>query len=347
MNSVSYRAGIVGCGRIACGFDDDPLHGYVSTHAGAYVRTSGLELVALSDLDRGRLELYGEKFHVRGRYEDYREMLAREKLDVLSVCTWNDTHREIVEQAVSAGVKAIFCEKPVAESLASADAILRCCGEAGVLLLVDHQRRFDRFHQRVACFIREGQLGRIQQITCYYTAGIANTGTHLLDLLRFFCGEVEWVQAVASRNSSPNSSDPNLDGLVQFREGLLAVLQACDVRDYTIFEVNLLGTLGRLRIMSHGFEAQFEEARESARFSGYRELYASAVPFEANGTREYMLQAMNHLRECLATRGRPVSSGEDGRAALEIICALRESAESGGRRVDLPLRESSFVICSR
>ena len=47
-----YRAGIIGCGRIGCGFDDDPNRGYVSTHAGAYARTDGVDLVAMADLDR-------------------------------------------------------------------------------------------------------------------------------------------------------------------------------------------------------------------------------------------------------------------------------------------------------
>ena len=65
-----YRAAIVGCGRIGCAFDDDPCRGYVSTHAGAYKRTPGVELVALSDIDAARLHKYADKFEVCGRYID-------------------------------------------------------------------------------------------------------------------------------------------------------------------------------------------------------------------------------------------------------------------------------------
>ena len=111
-----YRAGIVGCGRIGCAFDDDTSRGYVSTHAGAYHQTPGVDLVALADLDQAKLDKYGAKYGVPGLYQDVNQMLAQESLDILSICTWNDTHRAIVRGAIDAGVKAIFCEKPISLS---------------------------------------------------------------------------------------------------------------------------------------------------------------------------------------------------------------------------------------
>jgi len=142
---MTYRAGIIGCGRIGCAFDDDPRRSYVSTHAGAYVRTPGVDLVGLCDIDTTALDRFGEKFGVSGRYVDLSTMLAKEQLDILSVCIWNQMHREVVEQAVDAGVKAVFCEKPIAESLQAADAMIQECARHGVILMIDHQRRFDRF----------------------------------------------------------------------------------------------------------------------------------------------------------------------------------------------------------
>jgi predicted dehydrogenase len=271
-------------------------------------------------------------------------MLCHEHLDIVSVCTWNSTHREIVEKALKTGVRAIFCEKPIAESLVSADLMIDQCAENKVILMVDHQRRFDRFHQDVAAYLRDGRLGQIQQATCYYTAGVANTGSHLFDLLRFFFGEIEWVQGVYSKNSSRNPNDPNVDGWLQFNDGVLAAVQACDVRHYTIFEINILANLGRLRLTSHGFDVQFEEAQESTRFVGYRELRSARSPLALSEPREFMLQAVEHLLDCLERKQNPLCSGEDGRRALEIICALRESADSGGGRIQLPLTNSSIVI---
>ncbi len=342
-----YRAGIVGCGRIGCGFDDEPARGYTATHAGAYAQTPEVDLVALADVDSAKVERYAEKYGVPGHYGDYRAMLAGEELDILSVCTWNDTHREIVEEAVEAGVKAVFCEKPIAGDLKDAEVMIRHCTEAGVVLMVNHPRRFDRFHQEVAGYIRSSGLGPIQQVTCYYTAGVANTGSHLFDLLRFFFGEVDWVSGLVSRNPSANPEDPNIDGWLCFEGGLLASVQACEAAAYTIFEINILGTRGRFRLTSHGFDAEFEQARESRRFNGYRELVRDVPPLNPNGPREFMVQAVSHLLECLENSQDLVSSGKDGLQALEIICALRESAEDEGRRMRLPLFESRIAVHSR
>ena len=98
--------------------------------------------------------------------------------------------------------------------------------------------------------------------------------------------------------------------------------------------------------MSHGFDAQFEEVRESARFTGYHELHPAVTPIDPSGPREFMLQAVAHLLDCLKRDQKPLCSGEDGRRALEIICALRESVDADGRRVCLPLAESSVTIQS-
>jgi predicted dehydrogenase len=337
---TAYRAAVVGCGRIGCAFDDDPRRGYVSTHAGAYAATDGFDLVALCDVDVDRLARYGEKFRARGRYTSVDDLLAKQDVDVLSICTTVDTHSSITARAAEAGVRAVFCEKPIAGTLADADEMVRISDERGMMLFVGHQRRFDRFHREAAAYVREGGFGPVQQATAYYTAGLANTGTHLVDLLRLLIGEAAWVMGTLSAAPSGNPADPNVDGWIGFDGGAVAALQATDVQAYTIFEVNLLGTAGRLRVGDHGFSATYEQAVDSPRFAGYQQLVPAAVPIDDSGPREYMLQAMAHVRDCLDGNAIPWSSGRDGRQALEILVALRWSADQGGRRVDLPLPAS-------
>jgi predicted dehydrogenase len=344
---VTVRAGVIGCGRIGCGFDDDPRRRCASSHARAYLRTAGAKLAALCDTDEEKLARYGAKFGVRGRYINYEEMLEKENLDIVSICTLSASHLEIVRAAVAAGVHGIFCEKPIAESLSAADEMIRLCAERGVALMIGHQRRFDPMHQRLARFVRDGGLGRVQQGTCYYTAGVANTGTHLFDLLRFYLGDVAWVQGHMSASVSPNAADPNIDGWLGFVNGAVVALQALDVAAYTVFEIVLLGTKWRLRLGAHGSRAEFEEARPSERFSGYRELFSAAPPVESKFTRELLMCGIAHLIDCLERGTRPVSSGEDGRAALEIICALSQSAVECGKRIDLPVANTSVMVPSK
>ena len=280
---MKYRAGIVGCGRIGSEFDDDPKRKVISTHAGAYSAVDEVELVAVCDLNKERLKKCGKRWHVPSLYQDYGEMLGKEGLDILSICTWNSTHLEIVKEAVNSGVKAIFCEKPIADSLKNADEMIKLCNEKKVILQIDHQRRFDKFHQEIRSFLQNGNLGRIQQITFYYTSGIANTGSHMFDLLRFFFGDVAWVQATYSRNKSPNPNDPNIDGVMKFRDGTFCAIQACDVQEFLIFEMDCIGTKGRLNITHSGFDVEFYEVRESEIFSGYKEIFKSDFPINKTG----------------------------------------------------------------
>ena len=270
-------------------------------------------------------------------------MLQREGLDIVSICTPSYSHLEVARAAVTSGVRGIFCEKPIADSVEAADEMIRLCAANDVALLVDHQRRFDPMHQRLAKFVRDGGMGQLQQVTCYYTAGIANTGTHLFDLLRLYAGEIAWAEGRVSACASHSAADPNINGWLGISCGALAAIQACDVSAYTIFEMNLLGTKGRLGIGSHGFRAEFEEARESERYSGYRELFPALVPVEGEFTQELLPLGVHHLIDCMQKRAVAVSSGEDGCAALEIICALSQSALECGKRVALPLASAAAV----
>lgn len=337
---LTLRAGIIGCGRIGSEFDDDPRRKEIATHAGAYRAVSGVELVAACDLDAQKLARCGTRWQIPSLYQDSAEMLRNESLDILSICTWPSSRLAIVEQAANSGVKAVFCEKPIADSLRNATAMVQLCDSRGVILQIDHQRRFDRFHQEVRAFLQAGKLGRVQQVNFRYTAGIANTGSHMFDLLRFLFGDVQWVQAVYSENHSHNANDPNLDGMLRFRGGPLCMVQACDARSYLVFELDSLGTQGRLRVTHSGLDVDFYEVKESALFSGYKEIYPAASPVDSQVQRDCMVQGVAHLIECLRQGKRSISSGEDGRAALELICAFHESARADGKRIPIPLVDS-------
>ncbi|MBI4833600.1 MAG: Gfo/Idh/MocA family oxidoreductase [Planctomycetes bacterium] len=345
-----YRAAIIGCGRIGCGFDDNPKSKRIATHAGAYSNFRQTELMALSDLDVEKLRRYGEKYHVKGVYQNYEEMLEKEAIDILSVCTYNSTHLEIIENAINYNIKAILCEKPIADTLANAVKIVNLCRDKNIILSVNHLRRFDPSHQEVKNLIEKGVLGDIQQTTFYYTAGIANTGSHVFDLLRFFFGDVEWVQAIYSNSKFPNPNDPNIDGILKFKKGFICSLQSCDVSKFLIFELDIIGMKGRLKIMSGGYSCEFYEPNDSQYFPGYKELAKTKAPI--NETQNFtdkltMINIVVHLVDCLDNNKTLISTGDDGKAALELICAVHESARRNGAKINLPLAHSDVEIKSK
>lgn len=330
-----YKAAVIGCGRVGCSFDDDPLRKVISTHARAYYENPKTELYALCDVDKSKLVKYGKRYSVDHLFTSVDDLLAKTKPDLISICTLPETHEEITIKAAKAGVKGIFCEKPIATSISAAKKMIKICEKNDVVLLIDHQRRFDPLFSKLKNEINNGLLGSIYQSTFYYTAGIFNTGTHVIDLMRYLFGDVEWVIGKNSIIPSPNPEDPNIDGMLAFKNGIFAGLHALDVKDYLIFEQDILGSKGRLRILSSGFELEYYGVSDSRYFSGYKEMEKLDLPFEAPKERQYMLEAINHLVNCIENKTNSISSGDDGVKALETILALIKSAKNSSKKTYL------------
>jgi len=342
-----YKAAVIGCGRIGSEFDNDPKRMVISSHCGAYSYFKRTKLIAVSDLDEKKLEKCAKKWKVPVFYQDYKEMLNKEKIDILSICTQSSNHLEIIRNAVNYGIKAIFCEKPIADSLKNADEIVDICRRKKILLVIDHQRRFDPLYQQIRKYINNGNLGDIQQVAFYYTAGISNTGSHLFDLLRFFLGNAQWVFGIFSKNKSSNLIDSNIDGIVKFKNGVIATIQALDVRDYTIFETDIFCKKGRIKITRAGFDAEFYNVKPSKLFSGHKELYLSKIPFNKNILHQFMVNGVKYIVNYLDGRSKPISTGEDGIAALELCTALFLSAKNQGQKINLPLKIRATKLKSK
>ena len=128
---ATYRVGIIGCGGIG------------RDHARAYTTIPGVEIVAGAEINAENATRFTEQFGTVRIHEDYREMLAREELDLVSVCTWPPTHCDATVAAAESGVRGIMCEKPMATNLGEADRMLGACDAHGTRLAVGHQHRFD------------------------------------------------------------------------------------------------------------------------------------------------------------------------------------------------------------
>ena len=326
-----YRTAIVGCGRVAGTFDDDPARTAIWTHAGAYRAHPRTQLVAVADLNPEALEAFGARWSVPRLYASARDLLAHEEIDILSVCTWSDTHREIALLGAEAGVKAIWCEKPFARNLTEADAILNGC--RNLVLVVNHVRRWDTCYKRAKELLEKGTIGRLQGVTCVYSGGVSDMGTHLFDTLMYLLGP---ARAVWARHGAGESlPDPNLSGVIDFGDGLLAHVIACDSRIFEIFEFDMIGTDGRLCIRNNGYTAELWGVANSPHYSGVKELEFRGAAYEGDQGQR-MVDAVSDITDCVEHGGQPLCSGVDGRASLEVAAAFLKSASSG-REVSLPL----------
>jgi len=107
-----YRVGIIGCGGIA------------REHVRAYGNISNVKIVSGAEVDTERREKFAGDFGLQNVYADYHDMLEKEALDIVSVCTWPKTHSDAVCEAAKSGCKGIMCEKPMATNLGEADLML-------------------------------------------------------------------------------------------------------------------------------------------------------------------------------------------------------------------------------
>lgn len=330
-----YKAAVIGCGRIGSEFDEDPKRKYVATHAGAYANNKRTKLVSVCDLDGSKLSKCKDRWQVPSVYKDYKSMLENEKIDVLSICTPPSTHWQILKESVKYPLKAIFCEKPISTNLDEAEQMVELCKKNHIILQIDHQRRFDSLHLDLRDIIRKKKFGEVQQVNFYYTAGINNTGSHMFDLFRFFFGDAESIEAYFSKNMSGKPDDPNLDGFLRFKNGLLITFQSCDVSKYLIFELNCLLEGARIVLKDSGFGVDFYKVTENQFFSGRKELHKEKTPLRVKYKRNFMVNGVTHLAECIQCKKESISSGVDGLRVLELIESAILSARNNGKKIYL------------
>ena len=356
-----YRAAIVGCGRKAATLDDEVrcrINYSIppDTHAAAYQLIPSVRLVAAADPNDSKRRVMQARYRTPAVYADYREMFAKERPDLVSITTRAPLHAEVTIAAAEAGAKGVLCEKAMATSLAEADAMITACRRAGTVLMVNHTRRWHPTFERAARLVRGGAIGALRCVVGVCPGPLIHNGTHLFDAMRLFGGEVAWV---TGHVRSEALEDAPGHAMLGFQSGAIGLV---DLDSAIGFAVELQGATGRLFIdpTEDGvtvWEYQDPPPPEGQRawYQGRpcRERVARHVP--GGGGRGTLVAAIEELTGCIeaaddaAPSGgrRNRSSGEDGRAALEIALAVYSSHAHDGARVALPLPDRNLTVTSR
>lgn len=313
-----YKTAIIGCGRIGSEFGD-------FSHAGAYSIHPQTRLVAVCDMDSGKLAEAQKKWAVPSSYHDYRDMFKKEHIDIISICTPPSTHQKIFDYAMQFPIKAIYCEKPISDKVTNGAKMVARSKKNKKLLVINHQRRFDPFYRELKAKIARREIGRIQQVNCYYTRGIYNTGTHVIDLFCFLFGQPEWVFAVKSENASPFKKDPNLDGMIKFKNGPIANMKACDDTHHLILEIDIIGTKGRIRLGSESECFKIVSAKNLLKRKQLTKIKKTI--FKSKYGSPSLTNGVAHIVRCIEGKEKPLSSGSDALSALKVIEAMIASAK--------------------
>ncbi len=340
-----YEVGIIGCGRIASLLEQEPHRDKPCTHAGCHDYCSRTTMVAAADADQNRLHAFGRRWKVSRLYPSWQEMLEKESLDIVSVCTYPVPHREIVSATAASGVKAIFCEKAMATSLREADEMIAACATHGVKLSINHTRRWDWRFRTVKSLIEQGRIGDLQAMTLNFSGGMTNGGTHYFDMLRFFAGDVAWA---VGHLSGKELLDPGGSGYFYFHNNVRCHVNSVGGgRADSIFE--LIGNQGRITISSIR-PGRFRLFVDDG--NGIKEEPFPATPAEHRINTFSMGRcviplSVEEIVESLDSGTDTISTGFDGRAALEMIFSIHESERLGNRRVDFPLTNRDLQVLVR
>jgi predicted dehydrogenase len=343
-----HGIGIVGIGVIA------------ATHAAAIAALPGARLVAVTDVVPERaIQFAGGRGCAAEPSLD--ALLARDDIDVISICVPSGLHAEVGIQAAAAG-KHLVVEKPIDVTLAAADRLIDAVDAAGLAMTVISQHRFDPGLVELRRLIDAGVLGRLvlgeastkwHRSQGYYDSGpwrgtwaldggsLMNQGIHYVDLLRWIMGPAIEVSAICASQDHQIEAEDTALAVLRFSSGAVGTI----VSSTAVFP----GFPQRLEISGTGGTVVIEDGEIVQRAltpdspePGLRETQppppeagpGAAVNAAALDVASHAAQIADLLTA--VEQGRePSVTGRSGRDALEVVCAVYESARAG-RPVVLP-----------
>jgi predicted dehydrogenase len=332
-----YRVGIIGCGDNTK--KKGPM-GYAMAwqHGAAYEKLADkCEIVSCADISEKNAKAFAERFGVKSIYSDYKEMLAEEGLDIVSICTWMRLHAEMTIAAAESGVKAIHCEKPMATTWGDAKHMAQVCQDRGVQLTFNHQRRFGAPFVMGKKMLKAGEIGELR-ILQYGCGNLYDTGTHFIDMLSFFNDEtpVKWVIAQI------DYKEPNLvfgadhEGQVwaswEYANGVMGMAASGPSAPIIGAMNRIVGTAGVIEI---GVASQNQLPLRIKR-DGQTDWEIVDTKGESIHGPGFIDRAIADIVDALASERESQLSARRALIATEIIFACWESSRRRGR-VDLPL----------
>jgi UDP-N-acetyl-2-amino-2-deoxyglucuronate dehydrogenase len=338
------RVALIGCGRIS------------KNHFDAIAKLDGLSVSGVCDIVEARAKGAGEALGVPW-FTSYEEMLAGVPSEIVTVATPSGLHPAHGILAARAG-KHVVCEKPMAITLESADALVRACDDAKVKLFVVKQNRLNPPIQLLKRAVEKGRFGKIYLANTtvrwarpqeYYDqapwrgtwefdgGAFMNQASHYVDLMQWLVGPVESVIAKTATLARKIEAEDTGVAVLRFRNGALGTIEVTMLTYPKNMEgsITILGEKGTVKI--GGTAVNKVEKWEFAEPDPDDALVEAS---NTNPTSVYGSGHEGYYRNVLGVlRGEaiPDTDGRGGRKSLELILGIYQSARTG-REVPLPLK---------
>ena len=328
-----FRGALIGCGFFA----DNHMHAWAAIDEAA--------IVALCDTDVDKARAMAERFGIDATYDSVEALLADETLDFVDIATTAPSHRPLVERAVRE-VATVICQKPFAERLADAAAMVEAAERAGATLLVHENFRWQRPFVELAERIEAGAVGTPHFARFSFRHGydnyanqpylaeierlsIMDVGLHLFDLARRFLGEVDTLSCLTQRLNPRVRGEDAFTALLSHTGGAASV---CDCSFFSTIRPEpfprtlawIEGTDGTLALDARGTIS--EHGGE-----GVREWSSDPVVPDWGEAPWHVVQDsvrrfQAHAVDVMAGRADPAPSGADNLRTLTLALAAYEAA---------------------
>ena len=328
--SEKIKVGIIGTGGIS------------NCHFTGYKSRNDVDVVACCDIDFEKAKKYAEEKGIPHAYPSYDEMLKNEKLDAVSVTTWNAAHKCATIAALNAGVNVI-CEKPMAMNAAEAREMAEAAKKSGKLLMVGFVRRYGNDAAVVKKFIDAGQFGEIYYAKATYLrrngcpgrwfgdkeysggGPLIDLGVHVMDLVRYLAGSPKPVSAYGF------TFDKLGYGRAEGGQSWIGSESGID------FKYNVEDFAGAIIKFDNGLTMSLESSfnlnskNDVELFSDMAGMLVDIKPFGStalnfNGLFE---NEIGHFIDCVKGEKQCISPAEDGVVLMQMIDAIYESARTG------------------
>ena len=351
----TYRAAVIGCSRIGGLIDYEIIEsGRLSksrlpaSHAAAYDAHDRVDLVACSDFREDVMEKFGERYNIpkNRQYTDYKEMVEKENLDIVSVATQPEPRAEITIWLANNGVKAIYAEKPMASSISEANSMVEACEANKVFFNLGTNRRWSKKYDAMKSVIDSGDLGKLKTLISYSFGSLFNTSSHWIDLLIHLNSDHKalWVQGNLTNSNgmiegNHLTEDPSAEGVIKFENDVTAYcLQTNRGSEHEAILDN-----GTVAALSDGEEWFLRKNGPDDNTGRKGALIQSNFP-KFDDSRSSALRIVDDLVDSLDT-GSAVKGGvQVALKSTEIIFAFIESSLLGGAKVELPLKNNNYYL---
>jgi predicted dehydrogenase len=316
---------------------------------GAWSELPGARCVALYNRTRAKAEALGRELGIPAVYDDAAELLRREDVDFVDVVTDPSTHPRFVEMAAAHG-RPVICQKPMANDLATAEAMVRGCREKGVPFFVHENWRWQAPIRGLKAVIDEGRLGRLFRARLTMVSGfelfvnqpflaelerfvLTDMGSHVLDVARFLFGEAEAVHCRTARVHARIKGEDVATATLHMRSGATVVVELGypgtpyererfpETFAFVEGDRGSAELAGDYWIRTTTGEGTFARRHPPPRYAWadprYDVVHASGVPCNEN--------LLGALRGEVAAE----TTGEDNLKTVRLVFAAYESAASG------------------